>query len=206
MLWLAALAGAAACPMEEPGRAASAAGRPRRRLLVAGLTALTACLTAACFFGTLPGFKSTLTLVVARTYQSGDQLKAGNPRAAGTAANRQLQEIVAEADWNATSVLATGRIAAHLLGVPRLESVEQATLRWPALCREAGPGRSGIEVFDWVVLDTQEGFQQSSDKVDFICCARPGRPATGRATRTRAWWCWSARACDIKLGCPANPS
>ena len=66
------------------------------------------------------------------------------------------------------AVLASGRVASHLVGVRRLESVEQAIVRWEDLRVEAGDGRSGVEVFDFIVLDTHEGFQQSLEKMQFI--------------------------------------
>ena len=66
------------------------------------------------------------------------------------------------------SVLATGRIASHFVGVERLDTVGQAPLRWDAFEEEAGPGRSGIELFDWIVVDTYEQFQQSAEDTQFI--------------------------------------
>jgi hypothetical protein len=41
-------------------------------------------------------------------------------------------------------------------------------LRWAAFEEEAGPGRSWIELFDWVVLDTYERFQQSEEDIRFV--------------------------------------
>jgi hypothetical protein len=34
--------------------------------------------------------------------------------------------------------------------------------------REAGDGRTAIEVFDWIVLDRFEQFQQSFEKTEFV--------------------------------------
>ena len=92
-----------------------------------------------------------------------------NPRLEGSDGNAAANEIVALVGREDAAVLASGRIAAHLLGVRRLETVEQAgVFRWEALCKEAGQGRSGVEVFDWIVLDTYERFQQSADRIELI--------------------------------------
>ena len=66
------------------------------------------------------------------------------------------------------AVLATGRIAAHFVGAGMLDTVGQARLRWDAFEAEAGPGRSGIELFEWIVVDTYEFFQQSAEDTEFI--------------------------------------
>jgi len=136
--------------------------------LVAGLSALATGLTASTCLGCLPWSAPTLTNVFAHTYRSGDQSIHDNPRAVGTEAGAALNQIVSMVGEEDAAVLASGRIAAHLLGVRRLETVEQAIVRWEALCEEAGEGRSGVEVFDWIVLDTHEQFQQSADKMQFF--------------------------------------
>jgi hypothetical protein len=64
--------------------------------------------------------------------------------------------------------LATGHIAAHLLNAARLEPVDQAVSRWEAFRNEVGPGRKPVELFDWIVLDTWEQFQQSRKSIDFV--------------------------------------
>ncbi len=167
ILFLSAIAGAkrwaAVREAAVAGRAASSGGG-----LSAGLAVLASCVVASTFFGALPWSSPTLAVMRAQTYQVGDGPTAENPRRPGTASHRALNEIVARVNSKQSSVLASGRIAAHLLNVRRLETVEQAVVRWDALCAEAGPGRSGVEVFDWIVVDTCERFQQSLDKMEFI--------------------------------------
>ncbi len=68
-------------------------------------------------------------------------------------------------------MLATGRVAAHLLAVRRLDTVGQACSRWKAFADEVGPGRSPIELFDWIVLDTKEHFYQSAKETHFVAAA-----------------------------------
>lgn len=110
-----------------------------------------------------------MTILLAQSYQvSAESPTVQNPRAPGTAGHRALTEIVARINTEQSSVLASGRIAAHLLNVRRLETVEQALVRWDALCAEAGSGRFATEVFDWIVLDTWECFQQSLSKMETI--------------------------------------
>jgi hypothetical protein len=165
---IAAVSGAAGMADADCRLSAQPGAGNRRALTVTGIAALASALTASTFIGSLPWSSPTLTMMVARSYQTDNGLSPDNPRAAGTEANRELDSIVRMVGRPDASALASGRIAAHLLGVKRLESVEQAIVRWEALCEEAGEGRSGVEVFDWVVLDTQERFQQSADKIQFF--------------------------------------
>jgi uncharacterized membrane protein len=166
ILLLAALAGARRLTVERQAALAASLAAPGDRSW--GLAALASGLVASMLFGALPWSSPTLTIMVAQSYQVGDSPTVQNPRGPGTDAHRVLHEIVAQVNSKQSSVLASGRIAAHLLNVRRLETVEQALVRWEALCEEAGAGRSGSEVFDWIVLDTCERFQQSLDKMEII--------------------------------------
>jgi hypothetical protein len=165
VLFLAAIAGAAS--LRDRGSSEAARPAPGRspRCLAACVATLAASLTSAVFFGATPFSSDTLAIVRAKTYP--DQ-PVWNPRAPGTPGNQVLNQIIERLNGDDLAVLATGRIAAHLLNVQRLESVEQATTRWEALEQEAGEGRSAIHVFDWIVLDTAEHLQQSPDKIDFV--------------------------------------
>ena len=133
-----------------------------------GFAALASGLVASTLFGALPWSSPTLSIMLAQTYQIDNAPALENPRAPGTASHRALNAIVASVNSKQSSVLASGRVAAHLLNVRRLETVEQALFRWEALRAEAGPGRTGSEVFDWIVLDTCERFQQSLDKMETV--------------------------------------
>ena len=211
ILLLAAMAGARRLTVErQAAPRGGPAGTGDRSL---GLAALASGLVASTLFGALPWSSPTLTIMLAQNYQIGDGPSEENPRRPGTASHRALHEIVALVNSRQFSVLASGRIAAHLLNVRRLETVEQAVVRWDALCAEAGPGRTGSEVFDWIVLDTCEHFQQSLDKMEFILAdarragyrqeigrrtassSLPGRGAGGNPARTLGdgsmtgkWW------------------
>jgi hypothetical protein len=167
ILFLAALSGS--CPASSPaddGRRA-VSGESRR---AGAFAALAASLTAASLFGSLPWSSPTLNLMISRSYEiEGERDLMFNPRAVGTPGHALLESVVAQVEQHPdASVVATGRIASHLLRVRRLESVEQALVRWDLLAREMGTGRSPIEAFDWVVVDRYEQFQQSLDRTHFL--------------------------------------
>jgi uncharacterized membrane protein len=176
VLLLAAICGAVSDPRGGAVGDPTPDAAPAPRLLVAGLSALASCLTAAFFFGVLPGTRSSLVVLEALTYpiaMNADhrpaRLRQGeNPRAEGTIDNVVLDEVVARVNRPDASVLATGHIAAHLLNAARLEPVDQAVSRWEAFRNEVGPGRKPVELFDWIVLDTWEQFQQSRKSIDFV--------------------------------------
>jgi hypothetical protein len=183
VLILAALSGSVSSVSSGGSGDPSVRLRPRESLLVGGATALASCLAAACLFGSVPGTRSPLAVVQASTYpivvspnyHPKEPRARDNPRSAGTMNSAVLEGLVAKINRPGSHALATGRIASHLLNVDRLEAVDQAVTRWEALGREAGPGRSPVEVFDWIVLDTWEEFQQSPEQVDRV--AREARRA-----------------------------
>jgi len=161
IMFLAALSGACV----ESGQATAGPGAPdtgSRFSRSGAMGALAASLTASWLFGSLPWSSPTLSVLEAHSYEvESERDLAFNPRGAGTPGHARLESIVARVDRQEFAVLATGRIAAHLLRVRRLESVEQAMVRWELLQREVGADHSPIEVFDWIVLDRYEQFQQS---------------------------------------------
>ena len=166
---VAAIAGAASLARRDVPQEPPDSGRVSTTFLVTGLSGLATSLTASTFLGVLPWSSPTLVNMTVQSYEVDNQLSLDNPRAMGTDGNVALNEIVAMVGEKDSAVLASGRVAAHLLGVRRLETVEQAKeFRWDALCEEAGEGRSGVEVFDWIVLDTYEQFQQSADRMQFF--------------------------------------
>lgn len=132
------------------------------------LGALAACALASTWFGALPWSRPTLTDVIHQTYPSDGSTQVIEDRRAGSAGNRVLNEIVAQVGGPQSSVLATGRIASHLLGVRRLDTVAQAGDRWKDFQTEIGPSRSPIELFEFVVVDTAERFYQSPEQTAFI--------------------------------------
>ena len=137
-------------------------GAPRYKK--SALAILMSTLLCSWFFGSLP-----ISGLIARfdklTYP---YLEATNYRSRGTESANQLEKWISVMRSSDASVLATSRIAAHLLEVKRLEPVNDAVDRWKAFANEVGPGKRPIELFDWVALDRHDQFQQSTAQIDFI--------------------------------------
>jgi hypothetical protein len=168
VLFLAAMTGAAKPDKTVAVGNATIGGGRSPSLLRAAVVALAASLTASVAFGALPWSSPTLTDVVMATYP---EASIAEDRAAGSPGNAILNEIVVRVGGTESAVLSTGRVAAHLLAVRRLDTIGQACSRWQAFQGEVGPGRSPIELFDWVVLDTHEHFYQSPKEIRFVARA-----------------------------------
>ncbi len=63
--------------------------------------------------------------------------------------------------------LATGRIAAHLVGMPDIETVGQYVERRDRL-RQLKDRTEPIRHYDWIVLDRRESFQQSVEQTKAV--------------------------------------
>lgn len=168
VLIVAAIAGAAgrATASNRPGMQASS--QVRRCLQTGGIVALASSLVAASLLGAYPWSARTTGMVVAQTYPVQDRTTWDNPRGVGTEANSVLKRAIARVSDADSSVLATGRVASHLLGVRRLESVDQAVDRVPTLVLEDDSGRVAGYAFDWILLDLCEEFQQSRSQTQLI--------------------------------------
>lgn len=169
ILFLAAMAGAASPAGEPPGRVETTASPAfAARLWVAGVAAVAACAVASTWFGAMPWTRFTFRDVLHQTY--GDEYRRGaiDDRMAGSQGCAAIHRILAKVGRRESSVLASGRIAAHLLGVRRLDTIAQAGDRWKSFQAEVGPGRSPIELFDWIVIDAAENFYQSQAQRAFI--------------------------------------
>ena len=161
VLFLAGVVGARVVGKDASGDAA------RGRMWRATVTALVGCAVASLWLGSSPWCRHTLTDMEARTY-AGAGLEKFEDRRPGAEGIAALHEAVALVQGDNVRVLATGRVASHFVGAERVDTVGQAPLRWEAFEAEAGPGRSGIELFDWVLVDTYECFQQSLEDMQFI--------------------------------------
>lgn len=115
------------------------------RLLPGGIMVLVAGIVASVYIGALPFSGDTIPFT-----RSAEEQEKWAPF---TAAMDRAVEMV---DDPGASVIASGRLAAHLLGVARLEMVGFALEALDGLAKEAGPGRSWIEVFDWVAVDLND--------------------------------------------------
>jgi uncharacterized membrane protein len=141
------------------GARRSAARRldPQRAMMLEGATALATALGMALAFGTLPSSARTTPFH-----------HEGQARAAWAAHCRKLDAVVALVNRPDASVVATGRVAAHLLGVRRLEPLCDALDRCELLAREAGPGKTWMDVFEWVLLDRQDMLRLGRENIDAV--------------------------------------
>ncbi len=132
-----------------------------------------ACLGAgwvlSLFVGQLPWSQNSLIDVLGASYEGSTE----ETRQFGTEDNSwlvaQIASIVATPVVNAASgseefprVLATGRIAAHCVGLPDVETVGQFWQRRDALARLEPALVSPLLRYDVVVLDYRERFQQTA--------------------------------------------
>ena len=192
VLFLAAMAGAAAPSRTRRDVPRSAA------LLAAGWAALAGGAAASLALGALPWSSPTLGLVRGATYG-----EAADDRAAGSPGGAVLAEIVARARREDPAVLASGRVAAHLLNLSVIEPV-RSVVCVPGAHAGQEAYLANIEQFAWVILDTRERFQQSyeemanlarrADEAGFVLArsfdgillyVRPGRGGAAGASPTR---------------------
>lgn len=138
--------------------------QPTNSLTASGVAVLAACAIASVWYGAMPWTAPTLTDLYHQTYRNDLTGLISADRDVGSPGNKLLNRIVQQVGGPKSSVVATGRIAAHLLRVRRLETVAQMHERWTQLEAEVGPRRSPIELFDYVVLDTAETFYQSREQ------------------------------------------
>jgi uncharacterized membrane protein len=138
--------------------------------------ALAAALTLSTFIGAWPWSSPTLAVVAARSYPPTNEPGDLRPhrleeRAPGSPGHRALEELLAQVGTRDAKVLATGRVAAHLLQVNYVETVDNVTVRWDALSQLAGEGHTAVDLFDWILLDRLERAHQSPEKIERIITA-----------------------------------
>jgi len=165
LLWLATIAGAKGRAIgREPARRAQSShatvpettsGRQ------AAMGALATGLILSLFVGQLPISSPTLLDVIGMTY--GEQLE--QRRRADEPDGQWLTAQVAKLGTEGDTVLATGRIAAHLVGNREVETVGQYLLRKPQLSQLADRRGSPIQFYRSIILDRREGFQQNAREV-----------------------------------------
>jgi len=126
-------------------RSAFARARPAAAMATYGAAALATALCMSLVFGELPSTPPTDPFHVAPT-----------DRPAYDAHCRQLDRLAAMIDRPDAYVLASGRVASHLLKVKRLEPLSDFYERQSLLDREAGPGKTATDLFEWVLLDKSD--------------------------------------------------
>ncbi|GAB5405310.1 MAG: hypothetical protein Aurels2KO_35410 [Aureliella sp.] len=115
------------------------------------------------FVGQLPFSRDSLVEVKAATYLPNNDMRRVSGAADTVWVLDQL-DAVRSADVN---VLATGRIAAHLVGCNDIETVGQFIERRPQLEKLADRS-PGLRYYDWIVLDRIESFQQSREQSEAV--------------------------------------
>ncbi len=176
VLFLAALSGAAGGSHRRAAgqgeTTPAVAALPDRGLWTGGIAALAASFTASLALGAMPWSSPTMVEAIMQTYPGPESgTDSFETRREGSPGNAALDRIVARVARDDSRVLATGRIAAHLLTVQRLEPVGTARQRGAAFAAQAGPGHTPIQLFDWVVLDLREEFYQSREDSERIAYA-----------------------------------
>jgi hypothetical protein len=122
----------------------------------AALCGVACAAVLSLFLGQLPWSSPTLTDVEARSYPSDSGLRRATQPDGQWIANWQSRLRQAN-----QPVLATGRLAAGLVGVPELETVGQYRERRKKLDQIATPLPTSLLLYQTLLLDLQESFQQS---------------------------------------------
>ena len=115
------------------------------------------------FVGQLFYSSPTLLDVVSITYSPTET--ADQRRLRSDADGRWLADQVQQIRQDGSAVLATGRIAAHVVGNSDVETVGQYLLRRPQLAALADRLEHPIAHYRWIILDRREGFQQTPAQV-----------------------------------------
>jgi uncharacterized membrane protein len=131
--------------------------------------ALGTALILSLFVGQLPYSSPTLLDVIAHTYGVEEEV-AENParRRANEADGQWLTALLSKVREEGGAVLATGRIAAHVVGNRDVETVGQYVERRDKLAEL--PDRQGnpLSAYRWIVIDRQERFQQSAANIQSV--------------------------------------
>jgi uncharacterized membrane protein len=138
-------------------RSAAARANPAAAMGVAGAAALATALCMSLVFGALPTTPPTSPFYVHEAHRP-----LWDPHV------RELDRLVAMINRPDTSVLASGRVASHLLTVRRLEPLSDALDRKDLLAREAGPGKTWMDVFEWVLVDRTDTGQFERPALDAV--------------------------------------
>jgi hypothetical protein len=112
------------------------------------------------YVGQLPWSQPTIVEVIAKTYGIADPPL----RAADQDDGKWLAERVDALRAESIRILATGRVASHLVGSKDIETVSQFLQRYQQLARLDGSLSSPVLRYDAIVLDFRESFQQTPEE------------------------------------------
>lgn len=165
LMWLCALVGATSQEIRSPGGAPSEAAEsktaePTRGNRIAESFGWAACVTslvASFSFGQFPWSIPTLADVEAKTFLG--EMRRQIDDLDNDYAHAQLLDIRQKKG----SVLATGRLATHLVGARDLETVGQFVERRERLS-QLTPGKHPLLRYETLILDRLENFQQQREQ------------------------------------------
>ncbi len=146
VIWMAALLGARRLP---PGSA--------------GVGALATALTLSIYIGQFPWSAPNNLGMLASSY--GSEVDA---RAPHTPAGTWLAEQIALVRSDGSAVLASRRIAGHLIGNQDVETVQQYLERRPDLAELSDRNGNPIAHYKWILLDRREVYQGAVDQVQQV--------------------------------------
>ncbi len=126
----------------------------------ASTAALVTAATLSLFVGQLPYSSETLSDILAATYPADATWR----RRSGDEDSNWILAETAKIDLAKNRVLATGRIAAHLVGCQDVETIGQFAQRRDHLAELDRSLATPLKRYDWIVLDFEESFQQSPEQ------------------------------------------
>ncbi len=112
------------------------------------------------YVGQLPWSQPTIVEVIAKAYGIADPPL----RAADQDDGKWLAERVDALRAESIRILATGRVASHLVGSKDIETVSQFLQRYQELAKLDSSLSSPVLRYDAIVLDFRESFQQTSEE------------------------------------------
>ncbi len=161
ILWVAALWGARELTESQRGYS----GRFEPESTSASIGAAAAGLVLSLYVGQLPYSRPTLLDVRARTYGAGKDWSRGPESAIGRWLDTHTAALRGSTD---ASVLATGRAAAHLVGIRELETIGQYFYRRDALALLDDRRGHPLRAYHWILIDRDDRLHQSPDQIDAV--------------------------------------
>ncbi|GIW97036.1 MAG: hypothetical protein KatS3mg111_0369 [Pirellulaceae bacterium] len=170
ILWMAALVGSGSGSSwrTAPGwqRQADATGSAHHRVgrsMAAACGALVSGCLLSLYVGQMPWSNDTLIDVRARTYGVGNDWSRGPQTPPGQWLSRVTARL--RTSPSPTTALATGRAAAHLVGLEELETIGQYWQRRRQLAEL--PDRRGhpLRAYQWLIIDRDDHWHQTPEQI-----------------------------------------
>ncbi|MCE3018688.1 MAG: DUF2079 domain-containing protein [Pirellula sp.] len=116
------------------------------------------------YVGQFPWSQATLTDVLGKTYGFDSELQRLSGAADNEWVTKKIRSVLGNRSSAEVRVLATGRIAAHCVGIADIETVGQFWQRRESLAKLDPELKSPLLRYDFLLIDYQEDFQQSTDE------------------------------------------